>query len=76
MTRSSQASISDMKRALDLNGKLHPTVAWIEDAGCAGWRRVGLTDGTLLASVSTTELAESYGVDPFVNVNPFKRGDW
>lgn len=60
-----------VKPALDLDGKPHTTVAWIEDAGHAGWRRVGFRDGTVLASVSSTELQRSYDVDPFANVNPF-----
>lgn len=63
-----------MKPALGLDGKPHPTVAWIEDSGHAGWRRVGMLDGTVLASVTATELQSHYGVDPYTNVNPFSIG--
>ncbi|BBY54119.1 hypothetical protein H7J07_05780 [Mycobacterium koreense] len=61
-----------MKPALDLDGQPHATVAWIEDAGHAGWYRIGFKDGTVSASVTSTELQRRYGVDPFANVNPFR----
>lgn len=61
-----------VKPALDASGRPHATIAWIEDAGHAGWRRVGFKDGTVSAAITATELARRHGVDPFANVNPFR----
>lgn len=57
--------------ALDLQGRPHPLISHIEDAGHAGWYRVFFHDGTVTASITRRELAERHGVDPDTNVNPF-----
>lgn len=62
-----------MKHAIDLDGKPHKTIRYIEDGGHAGWRRVVFQDGsTSGGSVCATELVKRYECDPFRNVNPFR----